>query len=122
MDHYNYSINMPERGSVMSVDGKIGYTAVDDHLLAITALYDSSDIEVLSEDGDIITFRCAGTQHIGNKNGTVTVYGTPWDGKHHLSRKYSCLGHAPQEFTQPSPICRCWICTCVSGRSIRSPE
>ena len=66
IDHYNYSINMPERGSVMSVDGKIGYTAVDDHLLAITALYDSSDIEVLSEDGDRITFRCAGTQHIGS--------------------------------------------------------
>ena len=66
IDHYNYSINMPERGSVMSVDGKIGYIAVDDHLLAITALYDSSDIEVLSEDDDRITFRCAGTQHIGN--------------------------------------------------------
>ena len=65
-DHYNYSINMPERGSVMSVDGKIGYAAADDFTLVDAAIYDSSDIEVLSEDGDSIMFRCAGGQHIGN--------------------------------------------------------
>ncbi|MBO6230884.1 MAG: hypothetical protein J6O50_09985 [Ruminiclostridium sp.] len=66
IDHYNFSINMPERGSVMPVDGKIGYSVADDHTVPDPEIYDSSDIEVLSEDGDRITFRCAGTQHIGN--------------------------------------------------------